>query len=223
MDTVLGDVLPLAFGVALSPIPVAAVIIMLMTPAARVNAPLFLVSWMAGLTVIGVAVFLLPGLETRRGDPTMVAGILRGALGLLLLGMAIRQWRARPEAGKPVPTPPWMARVHGFGPAQAAGLGVLLTAVHPKNLPLTIAAAAMIDESRLLPGQQAVGLLVFVVLASTSVGIPVMIFLLFGRAADQPLARAKEWLVAHNAVVTALLLLVFGTLLVTGAIRILSG
>jgi len=223
MGSVLGDVLPLALGVALSPIPVAAVIVMLMTSGARVNAPLFLLAWMGSLTLIGVAVFLLPGLETLRGDPTALAGVLRAGLGLLLLVAAARQWRARPGPGEPAPTPPWMARLDGLGPAKAVGLAVLLTAVHPKNLPLTLAAAAIIDESRLAPAQQAAGLLVFVALASTSVAIPVLSLLLFGRSADRPLARAKEWLVARNAAVTALLLLIFGLLLVRGGIRILAG
>jgi len=223
MGSVLGDVLPLAIGVAFSPIPVAAVIVMLMTSGARINAPLFLLAWMGSLTLIGVAVFLLPGLETLRGDPTRLAGVLRAGLGLLLLVAAVRQWRARPGPGEPAPTPPWMARLDGLGPAKAAGLAVLLTAVHPKNLPLAVAAAAIIDESRLAPAQQAAGLLTFVALASSSVALPVLSFLAFGRAADRPLARAKDWLVAHNAVVTALLLLLFGILLIFGALRILVG
>jgi len=223
MGSVLGDVLPLAFGVAISPIPIAAVIVMLMTPGARVNAPLFLAAWMSSLTLIGVVVFLLPGLETLRGDPTTLAGALRGCLGLLLVGLAVRQWRSRPGPEEPVPTPLWMARLDGFGPAKAAGLAVLLTAAHPKNLPLAVAAAATIDESRLAPAQQAIELLAFVALASTSIAIPVLSFMLLGRAADRQLARVKDWLVARNAVVTAFLLLFFGILLILGAIRILTG
>jgi len=221
MGSVFGDILPLAIGVALSPIPIAAVIVMLMTPAARVNGPVFLVVWIASLTLIGVAVFLLPGLETSRGEPTRLAGILRGVLGLVLIGASAWQWRARPRPGAPVPAPPWLARIDGFKPAQAAGLAVLLTAVHPKNLPLTLAAAAIIDESGLQPAQQGMGLVVFVALASSTIALLVLACLLFGRATERPLVRAREWLVAHNTVVTALLLLVFGILLVRGALRIL--
>ena len=39
----IGNSLPMAVGIALSPLPVASVIILLMTPQARTNAPTFLV------------------------------------------------------------------------------------------------------------------------------------------------------------------------------------
>lgn len=220
MRSVIGDVLPLALGVALSPLPIAAVIVMLMTPAARTNGTIFLVAWMSGLAIIGIVVFVLPGLETRTGDPTMLAGILRGVLGLLLLGVAIRQWRLRPRTGESIPLPPWMAKIDGFGPVQSAGLAILVTALNPKNLVLTAAAAATIDESRLLPAQQAVGLSVFIALASMTIAIPVLSVLALGQAADQSLARAKGWLIAKNAVVMAILMLVFGVVLIVRAIGI---
>ena len=37
--------------------------------------------------------------------------------------------------------PKWLAGVDGLSPVKAAGLGVLLSAVNPKNLLLVIAAA----------------------------------------------------------------------------------
>jgi hypothetical protein len=222
MDSVIGEVLPLAFGVAISPMPIAAIIVMLMTPAARTNGPIFLAAWMSSLAVIGVVVFLLPGLETSTGEPTRLAGVLRGVLGLLLVGVAVRQWRSRPKTGESITLPPWMAKIDGFGPAQSAGLGILMSAVNPKNLVLTAAAAATIDESQLLPAQQAIGLMVFVALASVTVAVPVLSVLALGKTADESLASAKDWLIAKNAVVMAVLMLVFGVVLVVGAIGILA-
>ena len=175
---------------------------------------------MSGLAIIGIVVFVLPGLETRTGDPTMLAGVLRGVLGLLLLGVAIRQWRSRPRTGESIPLPPWMAKIDNFGPLQSAGLAILVTALNPKNLALTAAAAATIDESRLLPAQQAVGLSVFIALASVTIAIPVLSVLALGQAADQSLAKAKSLLIAKNAVVMAVLMLVFGVVLIVRAIGI---
>jgi hypothetical protein len=44
----IGGSLPMAVGIALSPLPVASLIILLMTPQARTNAPAFLLGWIAG-------------------------------------------------------------------------------------------------------------------------------------------------------------------------------
>ena len=49
LGEVIGDLLPSAVGVALSPVPIVAVILMLGTPRARTNGPMFAVGWVAGL------------------------------------------------------------------------------------------------------------------------------------------------------------------------------
>lgn len=61
MGEAIGDILPLAIGVALSPVPIIAIVLMLGTPRARVNGPAFAVGWLAGLTVVGTIVLLVVG------------------------------------------------------------------------------------------------------------------------------------------------------------------
>ena len=62
----IGDLLPAAVGVALSPIPIVAVILMLGTPRARANGPAFAAGWVAGLVTVGVIVLLVAG-DADRG------------------------------------------------------------------------------------------------------------------------------------------------------------
>ena len=57
----LGDLLPTAIGIALSPVPIAAVILMLFSSRARVNGPLFVLGWVVGLGVVGGGLLLLGG------------------------------------------------------------------------------------------------------------------------------------------------------------------
>jgi hypothetical protein len=45
----IGQSLPLAIGVALSPIPIIAVVLMLTTPRARADGPAFVLGWLVGL------------------------------------------------------------------------------------------------------------------------------------------------------------------------------
>ena len=47
MGQAIGGSLPLAVGIALSPIPIIAVVLMLTSPRARVNGPAFVLGWLA--------------------------------------------------------------------------------------------------------------------------------------------------------------------------------
>src|SRR6185436_1746651 len=47
----IGDFLPSAVGVAISPLPIVAVVLMLVTPRGRVNGPMFVVGWWVGLAI----------------------------------------------------------------------------------------------------------------------------------------------------------------------------
>ncbi|MBK9298391.1 MAG: GAP family protein [Candidatus Microthrix sp.] len=59
MIQAIGDLLPSALGVALSPVPIIAVILMLGTPKARSTGSMFAIGWIAGL-VIASAIVLAP-------------------------------------------------------------------------------------------------------------------------------------------------------------------
>ena len=53
MIDLVAETLSYSVGVAISPVPIAAVIVMLFTPRAKTNAPSFAVGWVAGLLVVG--------------------------------------------------------------------------------------------------------------------------------------------------------------------------
>ncbi len=53
MAPVIGEILPLALGIAISPIPIIAAILMLLSPKARVTSIGFLLGWVVGITVRG--------------------------------------------------------------------------------------------------------------------------------------------------------------------------
>ena len=50
MGAAIGDILGLAAGVAVSPLPIVAMILVLATPRGRANGSLFGVGWLAGLS-----------------------------------------------------------------------------------------------------------------------------------------------------------------------------
>ncbi len=58
MGQAIGDLLPSAVGVAFSPIPIIAVILMLGTPKARTNGPAFAIGWVLGLVIVSTVIVL---------------------------------------------------------------------------------------------------------------------------------------------------------------------
>jgi threonine/homoserine/homoserine lactone efflux protein len=216
----IGQVLSLAVGVALSPVPIIAVVLMLGTPRARANGPMFLLGWVLGLSVVGAVALLAAsgGDASEDGDPATWVGWVKLGLGVLLLLVAIQQWRGRPREGDEAALPKWMQTIDQFSPAKAFGMAALLSGINPKNLLLTLGAASAIAQTGIDAGEQAVALAVFVVIGTLGPGIPVGIYFAMGQRAKHLLDGLKAWMGTHNAAIMAVLCLVIGAKLIGDAI-----
>ena len=212
MGPVIGDFLPAAIGVAISPIPIIAVILMLFTARARTNGPAFLIGWVLALFAVGgIGIFIADKASESSGSgPGRVASLILTVLGVLLVVLAVRTWRGRPKPGTDAPMPAWMASIDAFTPVKALGFAALLGGVNPKNLLLTLSAAAVIGTSGLSGTDSFLALLVFVAIGSLSVAVPVIYFLTGGEHAKKTMDGWKAWLGTHNAAVMTVLLIVIG-------------
>lgn len=214
----IGDLLPLAVGVALSPLPIVAIVLMLGTPRARATGTAFALGWIGGLTVAVVLVTLLTSGASTGDGPTTAVGWVKLALGAACLAGAVRTWRGRPGPGETAETPAWMAGLDAIAAGKAAVLGAALAGVNPKNLALSVAAAASVGQAGLSGGETAISLAVFVVIASVTVAGPVVFFLAAPQRAAGPLQALKDAMAAHNAVIMAVVLVVLGAKLVGNGI-----
>ncbi|HTU96400.1 MAG TPA: GAP family protein, partial [Solirubrobacteraceae bacterium] len=179
MGQAIGQCLSFGVGVAISPVPIIAVVLMLATPRGRINGPAFLLGWIAGLAILGTVVLLISSgaSASSNGGPATWVSILKLVLGALLLLVALKQWRGRPKGDGPAQLPKWMAALDTVGAGKALGMGAALASViNPKNLLLTVAAAAAIAQTGISAGEQAVALAVFIIIASLGVGAPVGIY-----------------------------------------------
>ena len=215
MGPSISEVLPFAIGVAISPIPLIAVILMLFTPRAKVNGTAFLAGWVVGLSVLAAVVYFVAdaanaGTDSDASDTTSTVKVV---LGVVLIVLAARKWRQRPAPGSDPEMPKWMAGVDHFTPARAAGLGVVLGAVNPKNLILTVGAAAGLAQLDEGTGDALVGLVAFVLIASSTTALAVAYRVFGGAKSEAELQRAKAWLTVHNDAVMVVLFLVFGVVL----------
>jgi threonine/homoserine/homoserine lactone efflux protein len=223
MGQALGEVLPAAVGVALSPVPIIAIILMLGTPRARANGPAFAAGWVLGLVAVSVLVMVVAtGSDDPDSGASTTVDVVMLVLGLLFLVMALRQWQGRPRPGQPQELPAWMSSVDHFTPGKSFGLGVLLSGANPKNLALTLAAAASVAQAGLDGVQSAEVIAVFVIIGSLSVVGPVLFFLFAGDGATKPLASVKEFMTANNAVIMMVVLLVLGAKLLGNGLTGLS-
>ena len=144
----ISEVLPFAIGIAISPIPIIAIILILFSNRATVNGLAFLFGWMAGLAVVGTAVYLFADAANAATDSTSSDTISWGKilLGVFLLSLARRNFAKRPTPGQPEELPKWMATVETITPVKAVGLAIVLAVVNPKNLILAVGACAGLGQ-----------------------------------------------------------------------------
>ncbi|KUJ36513.1 GAP family protein [Streptomyces sp. MI02-2A] len=224
MGHAVGDVLGLAAGVAVSPLPIVAIILLLATPRGRLNGSLFACGWLLGLALLGAIMLAVGGSggASANKHPAAWVGVLKLVLGALLALFAVRQWRRRPADAAQARLPKWMSALDRLTPLKALGLGLLLSAANAKNAPLTLAAGASISSAGIPVSQQIGALVVFVVIASLGVLAPPAVFLAMGERAQGLLGTWRDRAVRHNAAVMAALFFVLGLKLLGDGIGILA-
>jgi hypothetical protein len=216
----IGQILPTAVGVAISPLPIVAVVLMLVTPRGQVNGAAFVLGWMLGLAIVGAIVLSVASGANASddGEPATWVSVLKLALGVLALLLGVRQFRSRPRGDAQPEAPKWMRALDTFTPVRAAAVAVAMSAVNPKNLLLAIAGAVAIAQTGIAAGEQAVAWAVFVVIATVGVALPVAIAFVMGARSRELLDDLKTWLSQNNAVIMAVLLIVIGAKLIGDAI-----
>jgi threonine/homoserine/homoserine lactone efflux protein len=216
----ISEVLVPGIGVAISTVPIIAVILMLFSQRARSNGPAFLIGWMLALTFVFGVVYVLADQGNAATSSTASDTISWGQIvfGVLLLLVAARTWRNRPEPGAEAEMPKWMAGVDSLTPGKAFGLGLLLDGLNPKNLLLTIGAASGLAQLGLSGSDVVVSLIVFVILGSISIAVPVIYYMAGGDAAESSLDSMKQWLTIHSSAVMTVVLLIVGVDLIAKGI-----
>jgi hypothetical protein len=212
----IGQSLPLAVGVALSPIPIVAVVVLLTSSRARSLGPVFVLGWLLGLVVVGAIVLAVvgPSAAGSSGQRTRWVSWVMIILGVLLLVGAVRHVRGRARAGEEAPLPAWLGAVDRLKPAVVLGGGVVLGGVRPRSLLLVVGGAAAIAQTGITAGQQAVAYAVFAVVATIGVAAPVVVYFAMGERSAELLGRLKGWMRRNNAVILAVVLLVIGMTLI---------
>ncbi|MFE9428353.1 GAP family protein [Kitasatospora sp. NPDC006697] len=223
MGEAIGSMLASAVGIAISPLPLIAVILMLSTPKGKANGTAFTAGWTATLAAVTTVVVLAgSNIDTGADKPTW-SYWLKLALGVLFLLLGAKQWHGHPREGQVAEPPKWMRAIDTFTPAKSAGLAAALVAANPKNLVLAVGGAVTISTSTASAGGKAVAAVLMVLIGSLCTLLPLGVYLLGGQRSAKVLGEWKAWMSFHNSAIMTVVLVVLGAKYVGDAVSALSG
>ena len=209
------DLVLIAVGIALQPFRLSAFILILSTKGGTKKGLGFILGWLACLVlVIAMVVLITGGKSVRfRTVPSTVVLILKLALGIALIAIAVVQWQRRNRARRP---PAWLARLDTMSPWTAAVIAAIMQ-------PWTLVAAAAVTaaQARLSSVGDYLTLAAFCLLATSSF-IVLELYAVFAPAASTQLAALRSWLDAHGNEVIVIVCLVLGAWLAGQSIRLLA-
>ena len=217
----LGGSVGYALGIAISPIPIAALILALLSVRPRTNSAAFTVGWTVGIGAVATFAAVTSVFDGG-DDPSDRRGWIRLTIGVVMVMVGVLRWQSRPRADEEPPIPPLMRAMDGAGTLAVLGIGFALAAFNPKDVVLAAAGGVEIGSADLGGRATVFDLAIFTAIAASTALVPVGAYLIAGDRLDEPLRRSRTWLIRHNAVVVAVVLVAVGVLFVVESFRILS-
>jgi hypothetical protein len=216
MRTVIGDILPFAVVVMVSPVNIVAAILLLFSRRPLTNASWYLAGFVAGVAgVVALLIVLADAIGlSSENDRSRAASWLLVILGAYLLLVAVRKFRSRPGPDDEPALPKWMDGIAGFSSGRSLAVGAGIGAGNPKNIAVGLAAAVTVSSAGLAVGDQVLTAAIYVVLASLGVAAPIVAMLVLGDRAPTVLEDWKAWLTRNNAAMMAVIFLFFGVFLI---------
>jgi hypothetical protein len=197
MGQVLAQLIPLAVAAALSTVPITATIFILLSERRSTTALPFLSGWVlgtaAGLTLVTLAAHALPGRPRQLDSLIATLEILVGS-ALVVLGLVTLVRHTRTSTTQ---QPGWIEGIGSLGPLPAFGIGLALN-VRPKALLILIA--------------------VYTAVSTSTVVTPTLATVFFPERMEPRLVAARDWLGAHGAAVTGVLVTLIGVVVVGAGI-----
>ncbi len=217
--SVLTTLIPLALVVAISPLSIIPAVLVLQTPRPTPTGLTFLAGWLVGLAALTAAFVVSSDAlgDLRKSPPTWVSW-LRIVLGVALIGYGIYEWLNRRRHTE---SPKWMRPFSTLTPARAGLTGLVLVVVRIEVLTMCALAGLAIGGSGLDMAANWILAAVFVVVAASTVAIPVLAYAGAGDRLVEPMTRLKNWMERNNAALLAAILIVIGLMVLHNGVKAL--
>lgn len=223
MWTAIGEALPLAIGLALSPFAIVTGIVLLLGSLGRLKTAVFGLGWFAAILTIAALAFWVVEAAEEVSDAYTSGGVVIvqlvfAALFLVLAGVS---WTKRPKGGDAASDgvatadaqaakPKLLDRLDGLSVLGALGVGLAQGFLVIKDIPLALGAGARFGEAGLHGSEAIAALVLFALIASLGVVVPLVIALIGGPRLDARLRSLRTWLEANMSPITIVVLLVLG-------------
>ncbi|MEV6284005.1 GAP family protein [Kribbella sp. NPDC051770] len=217
MWPVAGAVFPQAMAIALSPVPLVCIVLVLMSDRPVRAGLAFTAGWFGALTLAtGLVAWLTDGVADDNAEATRDGvDVLQLVVGLVFAVLAVRYWRKRPPPDAPPPRPAIVDRIPALSaPALVlAGAGAALANL--KNVPLVLSAGSSLGSAALGTGSLIGAVVVFVVVASSTILGPLAAVAVAGARRSAPTLKSLEsWLLGNLTTITVVVLTVLATTLI---------
>ncbi len=188
---------------ATSPLALASVLVVLTSGRGRLNGSAFAIGFVIGqalFCVVALAIGTLSVPDRSVRFPILQA-LVTMALGGALLATAAYVRRHRGAPPRPTPNPRTQVvrkRLSTLRPATAVWTGLALGVGGPKRIGVTLIVTAAITGSGLGQVYESTLALLYVLLATVLVWVPVVLYVVFGRRATDWLTRAQAWITVRK-------------------------
>ncbi|KAA9132999.1 GAP family protein [Microbacterium caowuchunii] len=222
MLAVLADLLTIGVGVAISPIAIVTVILLATAGKGRTTGTAFVLGCYA-FAVLFLTILVVIGRAARTDEPEsgahITVDVVEIVLGLILLVLAVLQWRKRSSHEPPA----WMAKLDGLTVVNAFIVGMLISGpLSPKDLPLLVAAGGRISQASLALWEIVAVILIFSLIGIAAILVPWIISVISPGSVEARLSGVRTWLMANHAVIMTLLFLLLGVKLIGAGVADLA-
>lgn len=208
-SSVLTELIPLALVIALSPLSIVPAVLALHTDRPRPTGLAFLAGWLLGLATLVSLFVVASDLVGSLDKPPGWASWLRIVVGAALIVFGGYKWATRAKSEH---SPAWMRKLSGLTPGRAVVTAAVLAVVNPKVLFICIAAGLAIGTAGIGVTHAWLAMVYFVLIAGSTVILPVLAYTVSGERLADPLTRLKEWMERQHATLVAAILLVIGVM-----------
>lgn len=200
------DLVVIGSAIAVDPLPLTAFFVVLPSQRGVRKGAAFVFGWLVSMGIVVAVTVLATGNNPPRPDtvPSLAGLAVKIAIGVFLVRVAVRHYRAMGRPKPPKKPPKWQAQVDTMSPWFALGLA---PALQPWGL--IAAGAATVLEAKLSSVGSYLVMILYCVLASSTY-LAMEIYAAFRPEQCQAfLARVRNWIDAHTDQV-----IIFGSLIV---------
>ena len=212
------DLILIGLVITLEPIPLTAFILVLASKGGVRKGAAFIFGWLVSLAAVVALTVLATGNKPPKPNtgPSLAALAVKILIGVVLVTIAVRQWRRMGKPKKPKKTPKWQTSIDNMSPWFAIALGPL---VQPWGL--VAAGGAVIVGAKLSSWQSYIGLFLFCLIATITYLVMEIYAGFWPDRTQAFLARTRTWIDTHTDQVIIVVSLILGFYLIGKSIYVL--